>query len=209
MYMIHVDKLTSQGVNSLKESFNNVPSTDHKDGKYRLRRYSKVQLLLEPKKFKPLEVKEFNQSSEYNKFQGDVERTFENVEDETLYSQGMEEMLYMFRMLNNLPHGSEVDIHQMRVITLPSVPAEVSPEGAHQDGYDCIAMFGIARHNILGGELLVSDGEMGNPFVSIPINEGTGVFLNDQALWHNASSLAPIEKGRTGYMDAFILTANK
>ena len=95
------------------------------------------------------------------------------------------------------------------VITLPSVPAEVSPEGAHQDGYDCIAMFGIARHNILGGELLVSDGEMGNPFVSIPINEGTGVFLNDQALWHNASSLAPIEKGRTGYMDAFILTANK
>tara|TARA_R110002020_G_scaffold314098_1_gene529388 strand:- start:1164 stop:1787 length:624 start_codon:yes stop_codon:yes gene_type:complete len=207
--MIHVDKLTSQGVNSLKESFNNVPTTDHKDGKYRLRRYSRVELLSEPKKFKILEGNEFNQSSDYNKFQGDVERTFENLENETLQSKGMEEMLYLFRMLNHLPHETEVDIHQMRVITLPNHTAEVSPEGAHQDGYDCIAMFGIARYNISGGELLVSDGEMGKPFVSIPINEGTGVFLNDQALWHNASSLAPIEKGRTGYMDAFILTANK
>ena len=209
MYMVHVDKLTPHAVNSLKESFNNVPETDHKDGKYRLRRYSKVELLMEPKQFKTLPVKEFNQSSDYNKFQGDVERTFENVEDKTLRSKGMEEMLYLFRKLNHLPHETQVDIHQMRVITLPNQTAEVSPEGAHQDGYDCIAMFGISRHNILGGELLVSDSEIGEPFMTVPINEGTGVFLNDQVLWHNASSLETVEKGRTGYMDAFILTANK
>ena len=209
MYMIHVDKMTPEGVHSVKKSIENVPKTNHKDGRYRLRRYSRVALLTEPKRFKVLEVNEFNQSSDYNKFQGDVERTFENLEDETLHSKGMEEMLYLFRKLNNLPHETEVDIHQMRVITLPNHTAEVSPEGAHQDGYDCIAMFGIARHNISGGELLVSDAEMGEPFVSIPINEGTGVFLNDQVLWHNASKLEAVEKSRYGYMDAFILTANK
>ena len=57
--------------------------------------------------------------------------------------------------------------------------------------------------------MLVSDAEMGKPFVSIPINEGTGVFLNDQVLWHNASRLEAVKKSRYGYMDAFILTANK
>ena len=159
--------------------------------------------------FKVLEAKSFTQSKEYNNFQGDVERTFENLEDETLHSKGMEEMVYLFRKLNHLPHGTEVDIHQMRVITSPDDTAEVSPEGAHQDGYDCIAMFGISRHNISGGDLLVSDSQTGKPFMSLPINEGTGVFVNDKVLWHNASSLETIENNDSGYMDAFILTAHK
>ena len=208
MYLLHMDKLTSEGLDSLRPSFENVPETDHKDGKYRLRRYSKVQLLMEPNKFKTMETTEFNQSSDYNNFQGDVPRTFENVEENTLGSKGMEEMMCLFRTLNQLPHETEVDIHQMRVITLHD-ETPVSPEGAHQDGYECIAMFGISRENIEGGELLVTDSQDGNPFIQLPLNEGTGVFLNDRALWHNATKLNSVEKDRTGYMDVFILTANK
>ena len=59
MYLLHMDKLTSEGLDSLRPSFENVPETDHKDGKYRLRRYSKVQLLMEPNKFKTMETTEF------------------------------------------------------------------------------------------------------------------------------------------------------
>lgn len=208
MYMLHMDKLTPEALSSLKPSFENVPETDHKDGKYRLRRYSKVQLLMEPNKFKTMEATEFNQSSDYNNFQGDVPRTFENIEENTLGSKGMEEMMCLFRTLNQLPHETEVDIHQMRVITLHD-ETPVSPEGAHQDGYECIAMFGIARENIEGGELLVTDSQDGSPFIQLPLNEGTGVFLNDRALWHNATKLNAVEKDRTGYTDVFILTAHK
>jgi len=81
--------------------------------------------------------------------------------------------------------------------------------GAHQDGYECIAMFGIARENIEGGDLLVTNSKEGDPFITLPLDEGTGVFLNDQALWHNATPLTAIEKERSSYMDVFILTANK
>ena len=207
-YLLRVDKLSDATVASVAPSFDRLPETDHKDGKYRLRRYSKVRLLLEPKKFQVLDVSDFTQSAEYNKFQGDVERKFENLEQTTLDSEGFTEIVYLFRSLNQLSVGTEVDIHQMRVITLhEDTPG--SPEGFHQDGYDCIAMFGIRRHNISGGELLVSNGKDQEPFVCLPINDGTGAFLDDQALWHNATDINPEQPEPRGYMDSFILTANK
>ena len=38
----------------------------------------------------------------------------------------------------------------MRIITDGSDTSEISPEGAHQDGYDVIAIVGINRKNITG-----------------------------------------------------------
>lgn len=212
MYMLRVDKIDFDLVEEVKPSFDNLPETDHKDGKYRLRRYSAIELrhALHVKKFKVLPGSDFTQSSEYNKFQGDVKRNFKNIEEETLASKGVEEIVYMFRYVNELSPGTRVDIHQMRVITryrLVSTP--VSPEGAHQDGYDCIAMVGIDRHNISGGELLISYTKDGEPFTSIPLDLGVIAFLDDKALWHNASPLRAIDGNEKGYMDAFVLTANK
>ena len=210
--MLRMDKIDVGLVEEMKPSFDNLPETDHKDGKYRLRRYSAIELRhsLHVKRFEVLPDSDFTQSSEYNKFQGDVKRNFENVEEETLASKGVEEIVYMFRHVNELSPGTRVDIHQMRVITqyrLVSTP--VSPEGSHQDGYDCIAMIGIDRHNISGGELLISYTEYGEPFASIPLDLGVAAFLDDRTLWHNASPLKAINHNEKGYMDAFILTANK
>jgi len=207
-YLLRIDQLSNRAVTSVKKSFKNLPETNHRDGKYRLRRYSKIKLLAEPQKFQELEVAEFTQSSDYNTFQGDVERKFENLEPDTLDSYGLREIVYLFRSLNQLSVGTEVDIHQMRVITLEE-DTPVSPEGFHQDGYNCIAMFGIERHNISGGELLVANGKNDTPFVCLPINDGTGAFLDDQALWHNATDINRIDTEDQGYMDSFILTANK
>ena len=53
---------------------------DHKDGKYRLRRYSVVELMTEPKFFKLTDVNTFTQSDKYNNFQGNVTREFENLD---------------------------------------------------------------------------------------------------------------------------------
>ena len=76
MRLLQLDQLTDFAVESVSPFFENLPETDHKDGKYRLRKYSLVELLMEPKMFKVLEAKSFTQSKEYNNFQGDVEREF-------------------------------------------------------------------------------------------------------------------------------------
>ena len=208
MYLLRMDQLSAKAVESVAASFGRLPTTQHKDGEYRLRRYSQIELLKEPQSFKHIPISSFTQSSQYNKFQGDVERTFENIEQKVLESYGFKEIINLFRTVNQLSVGVLIDVHQMRVITLHD-DTPVSPEGLHQDGYECIAMFGIDRHNVQGGELLVSHGNDCEPFVRLPINEGTGVFLDDQAMWHNATDLKPVDEKVCGHMDAFILTANK
>ena len=148
-----------------------------------------------------------------------MERQFENLDDELLQSSGFKEILYLFRMVNQLPHGTNVDIHQMRVVVTDGMPSMVSPEGIHQDGYDCIAMIGISRYNVTGGHLLVynnSDDEFkgrpmpeSKPFFDFPLDGGKIVFVDDKRLWHNASSISPIDSSDRAYMDSFILTANR
>ena len=219
MRLLQLDQLTDFAVESVSPFFENLPETDHKDGKYRLRKYSLVELLMEPKMFKVLEAKTFTQSKDYNNFQGDVERKFENLDDELLQSSGFKEILYLFRMVNQLPHGTNVDIHQMRVVVTDGMSSMVSPEGIHQDGYDCIAMIGISRYNVTGGHLLVynnSDDEFkGRPMLEskllfdFPLDGGIIVFVDDKRLWHNASSISPIDSSDRAYMDSFILTANR
>ena len=219
MRLLQLDQLTDFAVQSVAPFFVNLPETDHKDGKYRLRKYSLVELLMEPKMFKVLEAKSFTQGKEYNNFQGDIEREFENLDNDLLESRGFKEILYLFRMVNQLPHGTNVDIHQMRVVVTDGRSSLVSPEGIHQDGYDCIAMIGISRYNITGGHLLVynnTDREFkgrpfpeSRPFFDLALEAGRVVFVDDKQLWHNASSITPIDVSDDAYMDSFILTANR
>ena len=44
MYKIKLEQISQWGVSTLKDSFNKLPTTDHRDGQYRLRRYSKIKL---------------------------------------------------------------------------------------------------------------------------------------------------------------------
>ena len=206
MSLLRLDLLSNEAIQDLSPSFDLLTATEHKDGKYRLRRYSMVELLTEPHMFKQLPTNTFMQTDEYNDFQGNVERKFENVDETVLDGQGMRELIYKFRMINKLPVGTPIDIHQMRIITLYN-ETPVSPEGVHRDGYDFIAMIGIARDNIKGGHLLVYTEQDGDHFMSIPLNAGQMVTLDDTKLWHNASDIQTVDKTKNGYMDAFIVTA--
>ena len=61
MYKIKLEQISQWGVSTLKDSFNKLPTTDHRD-KYRLRRYSRIKLCdTEHFKYMKLESKPFNQ----------------------------------------------------------------------------------------------------------------------------------------------------
>ena len=67
--LLQVTKISEAYADSLKPSFNNLPETDHADGKYRLRKYSRVFVSIKTgiTSVSDLKVKEFTQSSKYNK----------------------------------------------------------------------------------------------------------------------------------------------
>ena len=101
---IRFDQLDDASVKELQPSFNDLPETDHKDGKYRLRKYTLVELTdyVNPetldlfRSYIELEVDTFNQSSQYNKHQGDVDRKFEPISQDILFSNAMLRVVHNF-----------------------------------------------------------------------------------------------------------------
>ena len=169
MKLLQLNVLEPEAVQEMSESFDNLPQTDHLDGQYRLRRYSVLKpytgnIVVE-------DNRGFTQSSKYNKFQGDMNRQFEDLEDSLVNTQGFAKMLRIFLKTNKLEGGHRLEIHQLRIITgeFPYNSVEVSPEGIHQDGYNYIGMVGIKRHNANGGKILVSRGKTVAPFFSASV----------------------------------------
>ena len=222
MKLLQLNKLSDEAVESLAESFDRLPHTDHKDGQYRLRRYSVVEVRTtfwnakEEAEVTKLEHRRFMQDATLNKHQGGMKRDFEEIEDGVIESGGMKEMCLAFKQGNKLIDGQEVEIHQMRVTTLGDGLTPVAPEGIHQDGFDHIAMIGINRFNLRGGGLLVYEKydpktehmRPAVPFLEKKLAAGEMIMIRDDIFWHNARDVWPIDRKEQGYGDWFILCAN-
>ncbi len=201
---LHITQLSARALQQLSPSFANLPHTDHADGQYRLRRYSVIEFC----QGKVIEQNQhdFVQSDAINHFQGDVVRHFEPILDSTLQSDGMREMCQLFVDANELPDGQQIEIHQIRIAAIYD-ETQVAPEGVHQDGFDYIALIGIDRKNIVGGEIMLYEDNHEAPFYRKVLNNGEVAMLDDSRLWHNACPIRSIRHSQEGHMDVFVLTA--
>ena len=207
--ILQIIKTESSLLNSIKPSFDELPETDHVDGNYRLRKYSHVLVdhELGHTQISDLGVTDFTQSSKYNQHQGGMARNFNNVDENVLQSEAVCKMAEAFMSAVRCV-TAEMDVHQMRV-RCKGGATQLSPEGWHQDGYDCVAMIGIDRCNIIGGEILLSTSKTEPPFLQAVMDPGTMVIVDDSHIWHNGRSIQPIDNGKPAYMDILVFTMKK
>ncbi|WP_418114296.1 2OG-Fe dioxygenase family protein [Vibrio scophthalmi] len=201
---LQLTQLSRSAIRQLSPSFGTLPHTKHADGQYRLRRYSVIRFV--DGKVIATDRNAFVQSEDINHFQGDIVRQFEPLLDATLTSQGMQEMCALFVESNELANGQEIEIHQIRVTAIFD-ETQVAPEGVHQDGFDHIALIGIDRHNIVGGEIMLYNDNHEAPFFRKVLENGEVALLADSKLWHNACPIRAIDHHNEGHMDVFVLTA--
>jgi len=203
---LQLTKLSENAIAQLAPSFGHLPNTEHADGQYRLRRYSVVQF--KDGKVIDLNKNEFMQTDDINRFQGNVVRQFEPVEKSTLESEGMRELCEVFAQSNNLQNGQEIEIHQIRISAIYN-ETQVAPEGVHQDGFEHIALIGMGRHNVEGGDIMLYNSFNEAPFFRKALQSGEVAMLADNKLWHNATPIKSVIEGQEGYMDVFVLTAKE
>lgn len=201
---LHLTQLSIAAIEQLSPSFNGLPRTEHADGQYRLRRYSVVGF--ENGQVVDLNKNSFVQSSDINRFQGDVVRQFEPIEKEIISSEGFREMCALFMNANHLADGQEIEIHQIRITAIYD-ETQVAPEGVHQDGFDHIALVGVGRHNIMGGDIMLYSSHNQAPFFRKVLENGEVAMLADSKLWHNAVPIRSVINDQEGHMDVFVLTA--
>ncbi len=96
-----------------------------------------------------------------------------------------------------------VEAHQFRIDTTDGI-GRPTPEGAHRDGVDFVAVLLIAREGVKGGETRVfeADGPRGERFTLT--EPWTMMLLDDARVIHESTPIQPTSEG--GHRDTLVIT---
>ena len=183
------------------------PDTYLKDGgSYRLRRHACF--VLEDGALQQAPHRAHWQPVDYNALHGGMRRWFEPVEPATIaqpaWAQLLNGVAAMCTRLMPVPRWY-VEAHQFRIDTSDGI-GRPTPEGAHRDGVDFVAVFLVGRMGIKGGETRVfeANGPAGQRFT---LSEPWSLLLMDDArMIHETTPIQPNVDGAPGHRDTLVLT---
>ena len=146
------------------------------------------------------------QPVEYNALHGGIERWFEPIEPTVIATAAWRALLLAMGRCASGLRGEQpwyLEAHQFRIDTTDGI-GRPTPEGAHRDGVDLVAVLLVGREGIKGGETRVfdSDGPTGLRFtMQAP---WTCLLLDDARVIHESTPIQPIEG--YGHRDTLVLT---
>ncbi|MDB5899133.1 MAG: hypothetical protein JWP41_2735 [Ramlibacter sp.] len=146
------------------------------------------------------------QPVEYNALHGGMHRLFEPIEPATIAQPAWRALLRALGQVCSNVRGEQrwyVEAHQFRIDTLEGI-GRPTPEGAHRDGVDFVAVLLVGRSNIKGGETRVFEaaGPGGKRFTMF--EPWTMLLLDDAAVIHESTPIQPT--GENGHRDTLVLT---
>jgi hypothetical protein len=146
------------------------------------------------------------QPTSYNALHGGMERWFEPVEPEILQAPAWRDLLLaigdVFVQVRPVDQWF-IEAHQFRIDTTNGI-GRPTPEGAHRDGVDFVAVILANRRNVRGGETHVFDAT-GPSGVRFTMREPWSMLLMDDArVIHETTPIQPDHEH--GYRDTLVLT---
>jgi hypothetical protein len=193
---------------SLESSWNALADDAYlKDGgRYRKRRHSCF--VLEGDALTQAAHRAHWQSVDYNALHGGMQRWFEPVEPQVVQSAAWQGLLKGFGSLAEALKPSAnwaIEAHQFRIDTAGGI-GRPTPEGAHRDGVDLVAVVFVGRSGVKGGETRIfdADGPSGQRFT---LTEAwSALVLNDATMIHETTPIMPLSQTQAGRRDTLVLT---
>jgi hypothetical protein len=193
-------------LDALVASWHDLPPDDYlKDGgRYRRRRHACF--VLEGDAVQQAPHRAHWQPVEYNALHGGMQRWFAPMAGEVAAAPGWHCLLKGLARVASELKGARtwfVEAHQFRIDTAGGI-GRPTPEGAHRDGVDLVAVFLVGRHGIKGGETRVfqADGPAGQRFTLT--EPWSLLLLDDERVIHETTPIQPVGEG--GYRDTLVLT---
>ncbi|HVZ46270.1 MAG TPA: 2OG-Fe dioxygenase family protein [Ramlibacter sp.] len=191
---------------ALRASWDDLPPDNYlKDGgRYRKRRHSCF--VVRGGAVEQVPHRAHWQPVEYNALHGGMQRWFEPIEPEVAGSAAWQCLLRGLARLCGELKGDQpwyVEAHQFRIDTAGGI-GRPTPEGAHRDGVDLVAVFMVGRKDIKGGETRVfqSDGPAGQRFTLA--EPWSLVLLDDERVIHETTPIQPLQG--EGHRDTLVIT---
>ncbi|WP_129776281.1 2OG-Fe dioxygenase family protein [Peristeroidobacter soli] len=146
------------------------------------------------------------QPTEYNALHGGMERWFEPMTAEVLQAPAWNQLISglarLFARARPVPRWY-IEAHQFRIDTAEGI-GRPTPEGAHRDGVDYVAVILVNRFNVRGGETRVFEAE-GTSGVRFTMSAPwSALLLDDAKVIHETT---PIQNdGPGGVRDTLVVT---
>lgn len=194
--------------NPLRDSWNALAPDLYlrDDGDYRKRRHACF--VIDEAKIERAPHRAHWQSRDYNALHGGLERWFEPIDDAIANSPAWSRLLLgLSAQCSQLKPARPwyVEAHQFRIDTGTGI-GRPTPEGAHRDGVDFVAVLLVDRVGIRGGETRVFEatGPNGQRFT---LDEPWSLLLLDDArVIHESTPIQPDDATAPGHRDTLVLT---
>ncbi len=199
-------------LNDLKPQWNNLPPDTYlKDGgRYRRRRHSCF--VVNGGQVTQVPPRPHWQPVEYNALHGGMQRWFEPMLAGMVDQGAWRQLLAWLGEVASQNKSTQpwfVEAHQFRIDTTDGI-GRPTPEGAHRDGVDLVAVFMVDRAGIKGGETRVFDaaGPNGQRFT---LTQSWSVLLLDDArVIHESTPIQPTgAAGQAGHRDTLVVTLRR
>jgi hypothetical protein len=201
-----ISKVALENLQNLSQHWEGLPRDPYlKDGgHYRFRRHASYEIKGEHLNLVPHRA--HWQSLNYNALHGGIERWFEPIQSALLDDPTWQSLLVgLAKLLSGLKPATTwfVEAHQFRIDTADGI-GRPTPEGAHRDGVDFVAVFLLDRVGIKGGETRIFDAS-GSAGLRFTLSQPWSVLLmNDERMIHESTPIQPL--GDYGYRDTLVLT---
>lgn len=189
-------RVSAAQLDALAPFWNDLPADTHlrDGGRYRRRRHACF--VVEGDVVRAVPHRAHWQPVEYNALHGGIERWFEPVERAMIAQPAWNALLTMFAERASRLCGRQpwfVETHPFRIDTTDGI-GRPTPEGAHRDGVDLVAVILVARRGIQGAETRVfdADGPTGLRFTLL--EPWTALVLDDTRVIHESTPIQPARR---------------
>lgn len=200
--------VTAGALETLRACWDDLPPDGYlrDGGRYRFRRHGCLvadgdTLTLAPHRahWQPLD---------YNALHGGIQRWYVPLAQEMVASPAWAALLLGLARVASAMKGPQpwfIEAHPFRIDTSDGI-GRPTPEGAHRDGVDFVAVLLVGRHNIKGGESRVFEakGPAGQRFTMT--EPWTLLLLDDERVIHETTPIQPLVPGERGWRDTLVLT---
>lgn len=191
----------------LRSSWSRLPPDTYlKDrGGYRFRRHASY---VQPATQAPERVahRAHWQPTTYNALHGGIERWFDPIEDRVATDAAFNALLGwlggVFASVDAAPRWF-IEAHQFRIDATQGV-GKPTPEGAHRDGVDFVALLMVRREDVEGGATTIVDADGKTVWHGELREPGTLMLLDDRRVMHETTAIT--SSGPRPYRDTLVLT---
>ena len=198
----------AQALDALRDTWSRLPRDAYlrDGGRYRSRRHSCFVQEFPSAALSAVAHRPHWQPTSYNALHGGLERWFEPIDAQVVSAPVWSRLVTSIGSLFQRARSVErwfIEAHQFRIDTAGGI-GRPTPEGAHRDGVDFVALILVGRHGVRGGETRVFDTQ-GASGVRFTMTEPWSCLLMDDArVVHETTPILP--SGALGFRDTLVLT---